>query len=85
MDQPVDQMSVDAWLTRFASELPSGTGSELDADLRAALLDVARVAAHRSERIAAPLTTYLLGLALTDVPASERSARIRSITRRLER
>lgn len=84
MDQPADQLSVDAWLARFAAELPGGPGSTLDADLRGALLDVARVAAHRSERIAAPLSTYLLGLALAGVPAADHAAQIRAITARLE-
>ncbi|MDH4334282.1 MAG: DUF6457 domain-containing protein [Chloroflexota bacterium] len=78
-------MSVDAWLARFAAELPEMGGSGLSADDRSALLDLARVAAHRSERIAAPLTTFLLGLALAGSPSEEWAARIGAIATRLDR
>lgn len=53
-----------AWLERVARELgipavvPEGP-----------LLDAARVAAHKVERKAAPLTTYLIGVAAAQDPA----------------
>ena len=85
MNESSDAMSVDAWLARFAAELPGQMDASLSDDERTALLDLARVAAHRSERIAAPLTTFLLGLAFAGSPSHDRPARIRSITARLER
>jgi len=80
-----DAMSVDAWLARFATELPESELSALSAEDRTALLDLARVAAHRSERIAAPLTTFLLGLALAGSPSEDWAARIGAIATRLDR
>jgi hypothetical protein len=77
--------SVDAWLARFAAELPDQMDASLSSDDRSALLDLARVAAHRSERIAAPLTTFLLGLALAGTPRGDWAPRIQAIANRLDR
>ncbi|MGH3665962.1 MAG: DUF6457 domain-containing protein [Egibacteraceae bacterium] len=55
----------DAWLDRFAAALAErlgGTGMPpLDQPTRSALLDLARVVAHGTERKNAPLATYLAG------------------------
>jgi hypothetical protein len=57
------------WLDRARSDLAGSVGDlpsayELPADDVAALLELARVAAHESgDRRNAPLTTYLVGLA----------------------
>ena len=48
------------WITAFAAEL--GVTPLADAEVEA-LLDLAGVAAHASERLAAPLTCYLVGKA----------------------
>jgi len=85
MNDSSDAMSVDAWLARFAAELPDPGQASLSPDERTALLDLARVAAHRSERIAAPLTTFLLGLALAGTPSEDWAARIGAIAARLDR
>jgi hypothetical protein len=85
MGDTVDTMSVDAWLARLMAELPELQQASLSADERTALLDLARVAAHRSERIAAPLTTFLLGLALPATPRPDWTPRIRAIAARLDR
>jgi hypothetical protein len=77
--------SVDAWLARFAEELPDGAEPSLSEEERTALLDLARVAAHRSERIAAPLTTFLLGLAFAGSPRPDWARRIQEMARRLDR
>ena len=61
-------------------ELPEG-----DEEERTALLDLARVAAHRSERIAAPLTTFLLGLAFAGSPRADWARRIQGMATRLDR
>jgi NAD(P)H-hydrate repair Nnr-like enzyme with NAD(P)H-hydrate epimerase domain len=50
---------LDAWIEELASALGVDAGA-LDRDL---LLDVARDAAHAVARPAAPLTTFLVGLA----------------------
>ena len=47
------------WVDEVAREL--GVEDEVDVD---AILDLARVAAHEVERRAAPVTTYLVGLAV---------------------
>ncbi len=49
-----------------------------------ALLDLARVAAHTSERWTAPISTFLVGVALAGVPPRERAARLRALVTRLE-
>ncbi len=73
------------WLARTPQELGSASGPSITSDEQAALLDLARIAAHRSERIAAPLTTFLVGLALGGLPAGERAAALRSLASRLDR
>lgn len=68
---PMDSMQ--RWLTAVAAEL--GVNDEIDVE---ALLDVARDVAHGVERPAAPLTTYLLGVAVgrgADLPAATASVR----------
>ncbi len=50
---------LDEWLVAAAAEL--GVSHPVDSRL---LLDLTRDVAHRVERPAAPLTTYLLGLAV---------------------
>jgi len=84
MNDSSDTTSVDAWLARFAAELPDGMDASLSVDERTALLDLARVAAHRSERIAAPLTTFLLGLALAGSPRGDWASRIGAMATRLD-
>jgi hypothetical protein len=53
----------DRWLERLSEEL--GIEGEIPTG---ALLDAARVVAHTVERKAAPLTTYLIGLAAASAP-----------------
>jgi hypothetical protein len=60
---------VDSWLTSAAAEVAGTAGISAD-DLRLSdadattLLDLARIAAHDSERTNAPLICYLVGLAV---------------------
>ncbi len=62
------------WIAAFAAEL----GVEApDADTIATLLDLAGVAAHASERIAAPIACWLIGRAgVEPAEALERARRI---------
>ena len=64
-------MDGNAWIVRFAERL----GVEApDAVLIDELLALAGDAAHGSERIAAPIACYLVGIAGTDVAAARRLA-----------
>jgi hypothetical protein len=76
-------MSPQEWLAALEAELP-GDAVELGAEERDALLDLARIAAHTSERWLAPLTTFRVGLALAGSPPAERLAAIRRIAAALE-
>ncbi len=51
-------MDAQEWLTAFAARLGIDALPQDDID---ALLDLASVAAHTSERLAAPLTCFLVG------------------------
>lgn len=50
---------VEAWIDRVTAELGVPAPASIDV-----ILDVAKDAAHRVERPAAPITTYLLGYAV---------------------
>ena len=56
-------MELDDWLTRLSAEL-GVDDVELDHKTVKVLLDLARDAAHGVERVAAPLTTFLVGVAV---------------------
>jgi hypothetical protein len=65
-------MTGNDWIIAFAAELGLEPLNETDVE---ALLDLAGVAAHASERLAAPLTCYLAakaGIAPTDALARAR-------------
>mgnify|MGYP006299575639 FL=1 len=53
-------MEPQEWLAAFADRLGLDEPSQSDIN---ALLDIASIAAHSSERLAAPLTCYLIGRA----------------------
>ena len=56
-------MELKQWLTHLATELDI-SDIPLDDDAVHTLLDLARDSAHEVERIAAPLTTFLVGIAV---------------------
>ena len=56
-------MDLDSWLTRCATELEIDDIALSD-DGIGRLLDVARDSAHNVTRISAPLTTFLVGVAV---------------------
>jgi hypothetical protein len=72
------------WLTQLSLHLPADTATEVGPEERSLLLDLARVAAHRSQRTAAPITTYVVGLALATVPVAERRSWLAQIVERLD-
>jgi hypothetical protein len=56
-------MELKHWLTTLSAEL--GTSDiGMDDDAVATLLNLARDSAHEVERVAAPLTTFLVGVAV---------------------
>ena len=56
-------MELKQWLTTLSAEL--GTSDvRMDDDAVRTVLDLARDSAHEVERVAAPLTTFLVGIAV---------------------
>jgi hypothetical protein len=90
MTESTPPTDLEAWLERLAGLLavdPVDAADFTDAAgpaERAVLLDLARVAAHRSERIAAPITTYLAGVALAGLAPAARLARLQALLVALE-
>ena len=52
-------MTADEWITSFAAKLNTAPPSE---EVTGQLLDLAATAAHNSERIAAPIACFLVGV-----------------------
>jgi hypothetical protein len=69
-------MELKQWLTILSAELET-SDVVMDDDTVRTLLDLARDSAHEVERIAAPLTTFLVGIAVgrgaTLTPAAARA------------
>lgn len=85
VDRPAPAVGTAEWLDLVRRHLNGDAQSlPLSADERSAILDLARVAAHTSERITAPLSAYLAGLALAAVPAAERADRMAELVAKLE-
>jgi len=74
-------MTLDAWVALVRARLG---GVDVDRETEAALLDLTRIAAHRSERVAGPITAFLAGVALADVPVEARAGRVRALIEALE-
>jgi hypothetical protein len=68
------RMSTPDPLTRWTAALAEALGVDADVDLRL-LLDVAREAAHAVDRPAAPVSTYLVGLAAARAGGGEDAVR----------
>jgi hypothetical protein len=78
------QVSVNDWLERVRQVLGPSPDLALTGIERRLLLDLARIAAHASERVAAPLSTYLAGLVLSGLSPEERAERLAGIVHDLE-
>ena len=79
-----ESVPLEEWLQKLANILGPAGGPGPTDDEQTALLDIARIAAHTSERIAAPLSTYMAGLACAELPARERAEALRSLVEQLE-
>ncbi|WP_052665690.1 DUF6457 domain-containing protein [Nitriliruptor alkaliphilus] len=82
-------MEPDTWFTQLLAALePTADGSpslEPVSDVeREALLDLARIAAHTSERWTAPVSTFLVGVRYAAAPAEERAAAVRALVATLD-
>ena len=84
MTDSATPLGLDAWLERLSTLLTADVVEGTGPAERAVLLDLARVAAHRGEHIAAPITTYLAGVAFAGLPPAERLARLRTLLAALE-
>ena len=82
-DRPTGR-GLDEWLTALGRE-PGFAGVAASREEQRLILELARIAAHRSERIAAPITTYLAGLALARLDPAERARRLEELVGALER
>jgi hypothetical protein len=71
------------WFDLLVTALPV-EALEVSDEERDALLDLARVAAHTSERWTAPISTYVVGVALAGLPADRRSDVLRELVTALE-
>lgn len=70
------EVRMDEWIATVAAEL--GVSGEVAVDV---VLDVARDAAHQVQRPAAPVTTYLMGLAVAaGMPPEEVAAKVHDLT-----
>lgn len=72
------------WLDQVRRALPADADLSLSEAEQRALLEVARIAAHTSERIAAPLSTFLVGVALGGLAPAERAGQLADLVRQLE-
>ncbi len=76
-------LPLSAWLDLLARELPAGSAQPTAVE-QAAILDLARVAAHASERIAAPISAFLVGVALASHAPEDRAVALRTLVEHLE-
>lgn len=66
---------MNTWVNAVSAEL--GLPADVDVDV---ILDVARVAAHSIERPAAPVTTFLLGVAVAGgMDVNEAAAKVQAL------
>jgi predicted nucleic acid-binding Zn ribbon protein len=75
----------DDWFTQLLDRLPGDPLPTVSDDERDALLDLARVAAHTSERWTAPISTFLAGMAYAASSPAERAQRLRALVDDLDR
>lgn len=76
-------LDLDAWLA-LVRRAPDFGRIPVSREEQRAMLDLTKIAAHRSERIAAPITAYLVGLALAQLDPAARAERIRGLVAALD-
>ncbi len=83
-EPPSPSPSLQEWLDLATAALGCAPRAISD-DERNLLLDLARIAAHRCERTAAPITAFVVGEALAGSSPEERVERLRRLVSALER
>ena len=83
-EEPGSAGTMEAWLDQVRQAMSTGAVVELGEVEQMLVLDLARITAHQSFRKAAPVTAYLVGMALAGLEAGEREARLRELNRALE-
>jgi hypothetical protein len=84
-DRPTNELvPLAVWLVVLGGILGPSGGPGLTEEETAALLDIARIATHTSERVAAPLTTFMAGVACAALPKGDRGAALLSLAEQLE-
>jgi len=78
-----ESLDLDAWLA-LVRQAPEFGRIPVSREEQRAMLDLTKIAAHRSERIAAPITAYLVGLALARLDPTARAERIRGLVASLD-
>jgi hypothetical protein len=76
-------MAPDDWFDLLRERLERAVDPPSEVEI-SALLDLARVAAHTSERWTAPVSGFLAGLALAGLDGADRAARLRALADGLE-
>jgi hypothetical protein len=71
-----DQPSAHEWIPSFAERLLGDRDALPTAEEQRLILELSRIAAHASERIAAPIVSYMVGLALAGSAPASREERI---------
>lgn len=74
-------MDPEAWFQRLAEE---GLEVNLEDEVQALLLDLARIAAHSSERWTAPLSTWVAGISFAQLPREQRTEQLRALVASLD-
>ena len=83
-NRPSPMVELGAWLDEVRAELPASGNRALTPEEQTAILDLARVAARTSERISAPLTAFLAGVALAELSSGDRATKLRAVVVGLE-
>lgn len=81
-DRDEERIDLRTWMAQLAA-LPGMSGLSVSPAEERALLELTRLAAHRSDRIAAPITAYAVGLALAPSSAADRARALASIVAEL--
>ena len=76
-------MRPEDWFDLLRRSLGTALETPTDAEIDA-LLDLARVAAHTSERWTAPVSGFLAGVAYANLDAETRAAELRTLADHLE-
>jgi hypothetical protein len=72
------------WIADFAGRLPGGAAAVPSAEEQRFILELSRIAAHASERIAAPIISYMVGIVLAPLDEAARTEELARLVAELE-